>query len=128
MSWFKDIKPEFKPYVIEVEKATAPEETVETVSAVHSLQSHEGFKWLLKKLKYQAARLQYELTNRHHETLEDVYFLQSGVQWCNWLQQQIDIAHDKFQNMRPATSSETMFFNDIDAFIERVGITEPQAQ
>lgn len=129
MSWLSDetdSKP--KPYVVEMEKTSVPEETVETISAVNSLQNHEGFRWLLKKLRYQAARLQMELVNKRHDTLEDVYFLQSGVQWCNWLQQQLDIAHNKFQNMRPATSQEALFFQDIDAVIERVGLTEPQAQ
>ena len=122
MSWFSEPKPEKIPYVIEVEKATVPEESAETISAVRSLQAHAGFQWLLKKLKYQAARLRAELANNRHERIEDVYFLQSGIQWCDWLQRQLDISHDKFANMRPATSSERLFLSDIDSVIERVAI------
>lgn len=126
MNWFSEPKVKKEYTVVEIEKVPLVEETPDSVSAVASLRHHAGFNWLLRKLKYQAARLDQELRSRRHEDIRDVDFLQSGIQWCNWLQQQLDIAHEKFLNMRPATNQEQMFFNDIESAVELIG-TEPQA-
>jgi len=121
MSWFTP-KAEPKPItIVELEKLTPIEETPDSVAAVASLRSHHGFQWLVKKLKLQAARLKAELENTKQTSIEDYYFLQTGLHWCRWLQQQVDIANDKYLSMRPANPQERMHIEDIERVIELVG-------
>jgi len=96
------------------------DETPEMVASIASLRSHAGFNWLVRKLKLQAARLRHELDSRKQEKLEDYYFLQSGINWCNWLQQQVDFANEKV-SARRATPQETAQFKDIESVLELIG-------
>lgn len=129
MSWFKQAEEKPKPItVVELEKLPPLQETQETVSAVASLRSHAGFQWLTRKLKIQSARLEAELKNTKHPKIEDYYFLQSGIQWCNWLSQQVDFAHERYQSMRPATPQERMHIQDIESVIELIRPPQPQVE
>jgi len=124
MNWFSSSRPASKSYIIEVEKASSPPETPETIASVESLRGHGGFQWLLKKLRYQRARLQAELNGTRHEDLRAVDFLQSGMFWCNWLQQQLDFAHERYSATREALPTEDKFFEQIAAQLEYVGRTQ----
>lgn len=104
--------------IVEVEKARPIDLTAEAAASVESLQGHAGFNWLLARLKYQAARLRTELERKDPErTLEDIHDLQNGIYWCNWLQQQCDIAHERFASMRPAKPAESNFFSAMEPII-----------
>ena len=115
-----------KSYIIEVEKVTAPPETAEAVASVESLRGHSGFQYLLKRLRYQSARLRAELANARHEDLRAVDFLQSGIHWCDWLQSQLDFAHERYLSLRTTTPSEEKFFEQIAAQIDFVGRVDAQ--
>ena len=119
MSWGKT-KIEHHYTVVEVEKKPL-QETPESVAAVKSLEDHAGFRWLLNKLKFQAARLESEFKNTRHKDLREVDFLQSGIHWCGWLQQQLDLTNEKYRQMRPATPQEVAHFQDIESTIELIG-------
>lgn len=124
MSWGKP-KIEHHYTVVEVEKKPL-QDTPESVAAVKSLEDHAGFRYLLNKLKFQAARLSSELLTKRHSDMREVEFLQSGLQWCGWLQQQLDLTNEKYRQMRPATPQEEMHFHDIESTIELIGNTQPQ--
>lgn len=121
MKWWTRDEPKPKQYVVEVPKASVPADNEETISQVASLQGHPGFRWLLQKLDLQAARLRSELANKQHSSLRDVEFLQSGIQWCDWLRGQLDFAKQRYQNMREATLTEQRLFEEITSSIELVG-------
>lgn len=128
MSWFK--KPYTAalagtPYVIEVPKPEPLEESPESVASVASLEGHPGFRWLLRKLSLQQARLRAELENSRHAKLEDVQFLQSGIQWTGWLASQLDFAKARYLATRAASPSEAKFFEEISSYITLVGATSP---
>lgn len=128
MSWFTDPEVINNYTVVEVEKQSPLTESMDSISAVNSLSQHEGFRWLLKKLNIQAARLRSDLIHSRHDDIRQVEFLQSGIQWCGWLQSQLDLAHSKFLNMRPATNAEMLLFNELNSQIELIGnTTEPQS-
>lgn len=123
MSWGK-AKIEHHYTVVEAEKKPL-QETPESIAAVKSLEDHAGFRYLLNKLKLQAARLSSELLTKRHSDIREVEFLQSGIQWCNWLQQQLDLTNERYRQMRPATPQEAMHFQDIESTIELIG-SQPQ--
>jgi hypothetical protein len=103
--------------VVEIEKTRPVDLSPEAAASVESLQGHAGFLWLLSRLKYQAARLRTELETVHHEDIREVDFLQSGLFWCNWLQQQLDIGHNRYISTRPANSVEHNFMAQIEPII-----------
>ena len=117
MGW-KEPKVEHHYTVVEIEKARAVDLTSEAAASVESLRGHAGFNWLLTRLKYQGARLKAELERKDYErTLEQVYDLQNGIAWCNWLQSQCDIAHERYISMRPAKPIESDFFSAVEPII-----------
>ena len=126
MNWGKP-KIEHHYTVVEIPKTFA-QESPESIAAVETLREHAGFRWLLSKLALQSARLSSELLTKRHDNIREVEFLQSGIQWCTWLQQQLDFNHEKYLRMRPATPQETMHFQDIESTIELIGNTPPQAE
>ena len=126
MSWFEP-KIEKHYTVIEVEKKHPLTETSESIEAVRTLEDHPGFQWLLSKLRLQASRLQSELLQGRHKDIREVEFLQSGIQWCGWLQSQLDLNREKYRQMRPAIPQEVMHFQDIESTIELIG-NRTQAQ
>lgn len=114
--------------IIEVEKALPLVEDADTLNSIASLAGNPGFQFLVRKLALQSAKLNSELVTTKHTDLSSVYFLQSGIHWCNWLQGQVDFAKSRLRASRPATSDEDRFFAQIRASIDLVGAEEPQAQ
>lgn len=125
MNWFTGRKPSpsliEKFTVVELEKPTPLEESSDSISAVDSLRLHPGFNWLCRKLSIQASKLKSEIQGTRQDRLEDYYFLQSGIFWCNWLQSQVDFAHSRYLSMRAATPEEDSFLQSLSQSIEVVG-------
>lgn len=113
--------------VVEIEKQHPQSDNVETIAAVQSLENHAGFRWLLTKLKLQGARLSSELLTKRHSDIREVEFLQSGLQWCNWLQSQLDLSRERYRSMRSATTTEQAHFHDIESAIELIA-AQPQVE
>jgi hypothetical protein len=114
--------------IVEVEKSVPLVEDKETLNSVASLAGHPGFQFLVRKLALQASKLNSELISTKHTSLESVYFLQSGIHWCHWLQSQLNFAKNRIESSRPATSDEERFFQQIRATIDLVGADGSQAQ
>lgn len=129
MKWYQLSEPTVvKTVVVEVEKSPSPPETPESISAVESLRSHSGFQYLLKKLRYQRARLHAELDQNRHPDLRAVEFIQSGIHWCNWLQSQLNFAHERYLSMRESTATESLFFDQLRSQLDLVGQATSQSE
>lgn len=90
-------------------------ETIATLSA------HPGFVALLDRLKLQAGYLKAQLINREHKEMKDVIFLQSGIYWAGWLQQQIASATKRtVQSYKDAEAEDKQALAELNAMIERV--------
>lgn len=110
--------------VIEIEKQTVPELNGASAMAVASLATHPGFQYLMAKLKFQRAALKDALEKTRHKTLNDVEFLQSGANWCNWLQIELDKAVSIVNNPKPrvARAYELEAFEQLKGNVELVGL------
>lgn len=78
--------------VIEVEKLVVPPMEEGGAAAIATLKNHPGFQYLLAKLAAQKAQLKDALVKTRHKSLTDVEFLQSGANWIDWLQTQLEAA------------------------------------
>jgi hypothetical protein len=91
-------------------------ETIGTLSA------HPGFVALISRLGLQASLLRAKLLNDRHPSLKDVEFLQSGIFWCSWLQQQVQTATTRtIQSQVDARVEDEQAFRELQATIEKVG-------
>lgn len=115
-------KPEFK--ILEIEKAQVPPLDAASAASVVSLQSHPGFQYLLAKLRVQRAALKHALETQRQKELKDFEFLQSGANWCNWLQVQLDEAVKLTQQPKPrnATAYEREAFEQLRSQLDVVGV------
>lgn len=94
-----------------------------TAAAVASLQGHPGFIWLMEKKRLQKAQLQSILAKERHKSLTDVEFLQSGIAWLSWDEEQMLRAinwQDAPAQVEPA-QSEQAAFEEIQKFLEVLG-------
>lgn len=131
MNWFQRL---FKPEVVvkEVNKYQVVEldmprslsqGNAEMAQSVQTLAGHPGFNHLINKLSYQRAALKTRLEQSRHTSLEEVYFLQAGVYWSNWLKTEINRATVKTGGVpQDAFEEEMAAFKEIDAALERVGM------
>ena len=109
--------------VVEVEK---PRSTGvlsdERKQQVALLQHSPGFQYLIEKLRYQKFVLETLLKKRQHTELREVYLLQSGVNWIEWIEEfvQRETTATKRQPVQP-TVDEDKIFNEALASIEAVG-------
>lgn len=80
-----------KEYVVlEVAQASPGHELdKETQAAIASLAGNPGFEALMEKLKLQRAMLESRLRTDHFKRLEDVFSLQAGIFWLDWLRRQV---------------------------------------
>lgn len=86
----------------------------ETAKAVAALRYHPGFVYLRERLAQQSAALDAKLHERQTD-IREVDFLQSGIFWCKWLNQQVE-AITRSQTPEPAP----LAFDDIQADFQRV--------
>ena len=87
-----------------------------------ALQTHPGMQYLLDRLRFQRYVLETKLRTERAVNLRDIEFLQSGLFWCNWLEQQLNLLT---QNPQPApvaaTQTELDIFNEVYSQLEKVG-------
>lgn len=122
MSWFsKSVPVEYK--IVEVSSPRANlKRDKETGESIATLSSHPGFVALLNRLLLQNQFLKSKLDNERHSDMREVDFLQSGIYWSNWLQQEVN--REVMRMTRPsytATDEEDEALGAIDSHIERVG-------
>ena len=89
------------PKVIEVEKRIVPELDQASAAGVASLQTHPGFQYLLAKLAFQRSLMKDSLAKNRQKDIRDVEFLQSGINWCGWLEDQLVAATGKLNAPTP---------------------------
>ena len=114
--------------VVELEKQPGvPELDSASAVAVASLQTHPGFQYLLAKLRFQRASLKEALVKNRHKDLKDVEFLQSGANWCGWLQEQVEHAIGVVNRpvQRPARDFELEAFERLRNQIDVIGADSP---
>jgi hypothetical protein len=109
VNWFRGVAPGY--LVVELEKNSRSNPSVEDEEAVRSLVNHPGFVALSNRLRLQAAALDAKLHTRQ-ESLRDVDRLQAGIEWCGWLQGQVDRAvakHKETKAVAPSPTEQQMF-------------------
>ena len=88
MKWFKR-----KPLIVEIEKPRALQPLdPETAKSVAILAEFPGFQYLLAKCRFQGAILKSTLDKQRQRSLDDVAFLQAGIAWCGWLENELATA------------------------------------
>lgn len=113
--------------IVEIEKQLGvPELDTSSAASVASLRDHPGMQYLLAKMRLQAQLLKGTLATTRHKDLKDVEFLQSGVAWLNWLQQQLDKALQIVNQPKPraARPYELNAFEELSSQIDWVGASK----
>ena len=116
------ITPEYR--IVEVEKFTQrfPEETRDQQESVQTLAAHPGFVFLLAKLHHQRAALESQLKHSHHNDIRAVEFIQSGIFWSSWLENQLSKATTGIgPGPQPASPEEDRLYREAQALTELVG-------
>lgn len=126
---FERLKKLFAPRVIyKVVEVKAPRTPYRwdqnTQDAVSTLSAHPGFIAILDRLAVTKAQLESKNNTQWKKDLREGDFLQSGIFWCNWLQDQISKATVKGSQRRyvDPMAEELEAFKALDAQIERVGM------
>ena len=89
---------------------------------VATLAAHPGWLLLKDRLTLQAQTLKTKLSFDRHANIRDVEFLQSGVFWCNWLQNQIANATTRTAVRRQeATDEDLAAIKELESTYEKVG-------
>jgi|SRR5690242_15366887 len=128
MSWrgtvakWLGLSPVVKYRIVEVQ---APRTQVgwdkEMRETVATLSAHPGFVALLDRLKLQSSFLKSKLVGAEHKEMKDVIFLQAGIYWSDWLQQQIATATKRVvQTYKDATQEDEEAIKELSGLIERV--------
>jgi hypothetical protein len=93
-----------------------------TQDAVSTLTAHPGFVALVERLKLTKAQLEAKNNTQWKKDLREADFLQSGIFWCGWLQEQIDKATVKGSRRKvlDPMAEELAAFKELDSRIERV--------
>ena len=109
--------------LVEVEKPHSPLPlNKDSAAAVASLQGHPGFGWLLQKLRLQKAQLTSILSRERQKNLTDVEFLQSGIAWTGWIEEQLQRAigwrEAEPADLRSPEQVDRDAFDEIAKFIE----------
>lgn len=90
--------------------------------SVATLSSHPGFVWLVNRLKFQREALKSRVALERQTKIEDVIFLQAGIYWAGWLEQEIARLTTKLpQRKLDPFEEELAAFKELDSAIERVG-------
>lgn len=106
--------------IVEIEKAVrVPSFDKEIAKSVQTLQSHPGFVYLLAKLRFQHQILQDTLSTQRQTGLREVEFLQSGIAWTKWLEQQLNLSVNlQTEVERPAEDPEIELFKESQRMLE----------
>lgn len=121
MNWLKP-KVEEKILVVEVDKSIRQEPlSEEIVASLATLQHNPGFVWLLNQLRYQRAMLESELHTKRQESLVESEFIKSGINWANWLEDQLRKATNFGKRQQPPREA-------LDAELEAFKIAQAQLE
>ena len=120
LNLFQKSRPEKDWLIVEVEKPRAiPPLSEEVAESVATLQSHPGFQYLLQKLRLQRSGLVSSLSHQRHSSLADIEFLQSGIAWTGWLEEQLQKSVGfRAQKPQEIFPSEREAFQEAQRFIE----------
>jgi|SRR5271157_6507087 len=92
-----------------------------TRESISTLQSHPGFIALTDKLALCRAQLETKNNRVYKKDLREADFLQTGIFWCSWLQEQVEQStHLGSQKTFDAMDEELKAFQEINSQIERV--------
>lgn len=122
----KNLVPKVVYKIVEVESPRTPlqgGDSEEMRGSIATLSSHPGFQYLQKKLALQHAALRSKLDFERHTSLAEVDFLQAGLFWSAWLDNEIKRTTVKYTAQRvDPMDEELQAFREIDTQIERVGM------
>lgn len=109
--------------IVEVPQPKPQPPDPEAAKSMLTLAEHPGFLYLVNKLKLQRHLLESKLKNDRHAKLGDVEFLQSGIFWTNWLEQQVNeqVYQARAPKAVPATNYEEELFRKVQDQLEVVG-------
>jgi hypothetical protein len=122
------------PQIVEVDKVVyqvvalkeprTKEWDKETRDAVATLPAHPGFLAIVNRLATQKQMVQTKLSSGFHKELREVDYLQAGIFWLDYVQEQVNKATQVKLTARPteAYDEELEAFKQIDAQLERVGM------
>ena len=123
LNYFNKPKIEFR--IIEVEKPRGIGElTPDLKATLSTLSGHPAFLYLISKLKFQRSVLENKLKSERQVSLKDVEFLQSGIYWSRWLEDQVLSAVSKTPQVSgetALTSDELAAFNQMRNSVQLVG-------
>lgn len=122
---FERFRSKPKVFVVEVEKPRKLPTFDDNIRAsVAILADQPGFVYLLAKHRFIHDTLKRQLETAKHEKLDDVAYLQHGLFWSRWLENELNLA----VNRKPARSEvkdpvqeELEAFNEANRMIELVG-------
>lgn len=120
-------KPKLAIKIVEVEKGfVLPPLDKSSAGSVASLIGHPGWQYLMASLKNQGALLTAALIKNRHKTKEDFEFLQSGINWCHWLEEQCAKATGMLQRPEPREMQplERENFERLRSQIDVIGISD----
>jgi len=97
--------------------------------SVSTLSSHPGFVSLMERLNLTKTQLVAKNNTQWKKDLREADFLQSGIFWCNWLEEQVSKSTIKGSQRKyvDPMQEELDAFKELDAHIERVGMDESQS-
>jgi len=97
-----------------------------TKDSIGTLSSHPGFVALTERLALTKAQLESTLKQTMHKDLRQVDFLQSGLFWSQWLQEQVEksTAKGSVRTFLDPYEEELKAFKELDSRIERVGMDQ----
>jgi len=95
----------------------------DTRDAVSTLQSHPGWVAIQERLSLQRQMLENKLAHEFHKELRSIDYIQAGIFWLGYIQDQIAKASERPTNrVQDPMKEELDAFRAIDAQIERVGM------
>ena len=109
--------------IVEVERPRTPVAwSDEDRDMVMSLRSHPGFLALMRKLRAQRNYLESILKSERHADMRTVEFIQSGIAWTGWLEQQVSVLFkQQAPSATPATADEKKLFEQMNELLSDVG-------
>lgn len=130
MGLFRTTESKIEYRVVEVEKPRPLAENLEADATITTLSHHPGFIRLIAKLKLCRSQLETTLKRTRQNDLRDVDFLQTGIFWTEWLEQQVDkhVFAKKAPATQPTSELEARAFDEASKLIELVGEQAWQSQ
>jgi hypothetical protein len=95
--------------------------------AIMTLATNPGFLALVRRFRFAGEALKNKLNFERQASMDDVAFLQAGIYWCRWLDNEINREVLKTKRVVvDAEAEEVEAFRKIDAQLERIGMEDGQ--